>query len=82
MRLKFRQTMACPKMKHLREQIGLLVAADNKPAQNLYLKGNFHATGMVIIPFLTGYRRRTYAAILSFWAGVMLPMPILGRSLL
>jgi len=36
----------------------------------------------VIIPFLTGYGRRTYAAILSFWAGVMLPMPILGRSLL
>jgi len=36
----------------------------------------------VIIPFLMGYGRRTYAAILSFWAGVIPPMPILGRSLL
>ena len=37
---------------------------------------------VVIIPFLTGCGRRTYAAILSFWAGVMPPMPIFGRSLL
>jgi len=39
-------------------------------------------SGAVIIPFLTGCGRRTYAAILSFWAGVMPPMPIFGRSLL
>jgi hypothetical protein len=37
---------------------------------------------MVIPPFLTGCIRRTYAAILSFWAGVMPPMPMFGRSLL
>ena len=36
----------------------------------------------VIPPFLTGCIRRTYAAILSFCAGVMPPMPMFGRSLL
>ena len=37
---------------------------------------------LVISPFLTGCIRRTYAAIFSFMAGVMPPMPMLGRSLL
>ena len=36
----------------------------------------------VILPFLTGRGRRTYAAIFSFIAGVMPPMPMFGRSLL
>ena len=36
----------------------------------------------VISPFLMGCIRRTYAAIFSFMAGVMPPMPMLGRSLL
>ena len=36
----------------------------------------------VILPFLTGLGRRTYAAIFSFIAGVMPPMPMFGRSLL
>ena len=36
----------------------------------------------VIFPFLTGCIRRTYAAIFSFMAGVMPPMPMFGRSLL
>ena len=36
----------------------------------------------VIPPFLTGLFGRIYAAIANFWAGVMPPMPILGRSLL
>ncbi|WP_223426110.1 phage integrase SAM-like domain-containing protein [Tateyamaria pelophila] len=36
----------------------------------------------VIPPFLMGCIRRTYAAIFSFWAGVMPPMPMLGRSVL
>ena len=36
----------------------------------------------VIPPFLTGCSRRTYAAIFSFCAGVMPPMPMFGRSLL
>ena len=37
---------------------------------------------MVIPPFLTGCIRRIHAAIFSFRAGVMPPMPMLGRSLL
>jgi len=36
----------------------------------------------VIPPFLEGCIRRIHAAIFSFWAGVMPPMPMLGRSLL
>ena len=39
-------------------------------------------SGTVIPPFLTGCIRRIHAAIFSFWAGVMPPMPMLGRSLL
>jgi hypothetical protein len=38
--------------------------------------------GQVISPFLTGCIRRIHAAIFSFMAGVMPPMPLLGRSLL
>jgi hypothetical protein len=34
----------------------------------------------VIPPFLAGCGCRTYAAIFSFMAGVMPPMPIFGRS--
>ena len=39
-------------------------------------------SGKVIPPFLTGCIRRIHAAIFSFWAGVMPPMPMFGRSLL
>lgn len=38
--------------------------------------------GAVIPPFLAGCIRRIHAAIFSFWAGVMPPMPMFGRSLL
>ena len=37
---------------------------------------------LVIPPFLTGCVRRIHAAIFSFRAGVMPPVPMLGRSLL
>ena len=37
---------------------------------------------LVIPPFLTGLCSRIHAAIFNFCAGVMPPMPILGRSLL
>jgi len=37
---------------------------------------------MVIPPFLAGLCSRIHAAIFNFCAGVMPPMPILGRSLL
>ena len=43
---------------------------------------DFLGTHMVIPPFLTGFARRIYAANFSFCAGVMPPMPMLGRSLL
>ena len=36
----------------------------------------------VIIPFLVGLQSRAYAACFSFMAGVIPPMPMLGRSLL
>ena len=36
----------------------------------------------VIPPFLMGLSRRIHAAVFSFMAGVMPPMPMLGRSLL
>ena len=36
----------------------------------------------VIPPLLTGFVRRTHAAIFSFCAGVMPPIPMFGRSLL
>lgn len=37
---------------------------------------------LVIPPFLAGCIRRIHAAIFSFCAGVMPPMPMFGRSLL
>ena len=40
------------------------------------------AAYLVIPPFLAGWISRIYAALFSFWAGVMPPMPMLGRSLL
>ena len=38
--------------------------------------------GMVILPFIMGFRRIIHAAVFNFMAGVIPPMPILGRSLL
>jgi hypothetical protein len=35
---------------------------------------------LVIPPFLVGFWRRIHAANCSFWAGVMPPMPMFGRS--
>ncbi|QKS09519.1 DEAD/DEAH box helicase family protein [Pseudosulfitobacter pseudonitzschiae] len=46
--------------------------------------GRHHVGGdvapSVIPPFLRGLGRRIYAAILSFWAGVIPPLPMFGRS--
>ena len=54
-------------------------------AHNLILVGGT-GTGKtqlaVIPPFLARCIRRIHAAIFSFWAGVMPPMPMFGRSLL
>jgi site-specific DNA recombinase len=46
------------------------------------VEAGFSGGGKVIPPFLTGCNSRTYAAIFSFMAGVMPPMPTFGRSLL
>ncbi|TYB83748.1 hypothetical protein FQ320_23980, partial [Oceaniovalibus sp. ACAM 378] len=54
--------------------------AENMQHVALHPLDQFRA--LVILPFLTGRGRRTYAAIFSFIAGVMPPMPIFGRSLL
>ena len=54
-----------------------VLGADGEIKQQFYLKPE-----RVIPPFLTGLFGRIYAAIANFWAGVMPPMPILGRSLL
>jgi hypothetical protein len=37
---------------------------------------------LVILPFLAALQSRAYAACFSFMAGVIPPMPMLGRSLL
>ena len=54
-------------------------------AYNLILVGGTGAGKThfaVIPPFLAGCIRRIHAAIFSFWAGVMSPMLIFGRSLM
>ena len=57
-----------------------------KMFEDIYARHRYGLTAkvvsLVISPFLTGCIRRTYAAIFSFMAGVMPPMPMLGRSLL
>ena len=52
-----------------------------------FIKRNFPSLknayiAVVIPPFLMGCSRRIQAAVFSFIAGVMPPMPMLGRSLL
>ena len=43
---------------------------------------DFRINEMVIPPFLMGLSHRIHAAVFSFIAGVMPPMPMLGLSLL
>ncbi len=52
------------------------------PVRAVWLRASRWIRVPVILPFLTGCSFRTYAAIFSFCAGVMPPMPIFGRSLL
>lgn len=47
-----------------------------------FFKTGYGRDEAVIPPFLMGLSRRIHAAVLSFIAGVMPPMPMLGRSLL
>jgi hypothetical protein len=46
------------------------------------VKSENHQIRRVILPFLPGRGRKTYAAIFGFIAGVMPPMPICGRAFL
>ncbi len=58
-------------------------AASSHDAVEFYLYAKGRGVGALVIPpFLRGLGRRIYAAILSFWAGVIPPLPMLGRSLL
>ncbi len=50
--------------------------------QDFQERYTFAPPSKVIPPFLVGWISRIYAALFSFWAGVMPPMPMLGRSLL
>ncbi|EEW23712.1 hypothetical protein Rsw2DRAFT_3363 [Rhodobacter ferrooxidans] len=62
---------------------GFLDRVSKRPAVPHGLRSTFRDwVAGVIPPFLTGCIRRTYAAIFSFWAGVMPPMPKFGRLLL
>jgi len=54
--------------------------ADGEPVTNEKVRKMIG--GGVIPPFLMGSSRRIQAAVFSFIAGVMPPIPMLGRSLL
>ena len=52
-------------------------------AEKMKVKWRYIAPGKPVVPpFLAGCIRRIHAAIFIFWAGVMPPMPMFGRSLL
>ncbi len=61
-------------VKDLHAKIGELAVANDFLARKL--------KPWVIPPFLMGSSRRIQAAVFSFMAGVMPPIPMLGRSLL
>jgi transposase len=60
--------------------------AEYGPTKTLYNRwkrwSDMGVFARVIPPFLMGSACRTHAAIFSFMAGVILPMPIFGQSLL
>ncbi len=61
----------------------LHIAGTARIARDQNLREQFAVNGRLVIPpFLTGCSRRSHAAIFSFCAGVMPPMPMFGRSLL
>lgn len=63
---------------HIARRITLIAAALHPPLW----AGRIALPLRVLPPFLTACLCRVYAAIFSFCAGVMPPMPMLGRSLL
>ena len=62
----------------------LLNVLDDFNREGLGIEVDFSlpAERVVILPFLAGFGSRIHAASFSFCAGVIPPMPILGRSLL
>jgi len=65
----------------LRREIELQIAERRKAENQILISiAAVYAWVLVIPPFLRGLGRRIYAAIFSFWAGVIPPLPILGRS--
>ena len=69
-------------VRKLEETLGCSLIERAGRGLQLTVAGRAGLAEMVISPFLTGCICRTYAAIFSFMAGVMPPMPMLGRSLL
>ena len=61
---------------------GLMLSGFMLALRGLRILLPFIFGGTVIPPFLMGASRRIHAAVFSFMAGVMPPMPMLGRSLL
>ncbi len=62
--------------------LDLSMDKENQRKGNEFYNSVFGKDGVVIPPFLAGCIRRIHAAIFSFMAGVMPPMPMFGRSLL
>jgi len=73
---------------NLVEHIEKIAIADTPSAKaallirNSYLLADLVISPFSISPFSMGSSRRVQAAVFSFLAGVMPPMPMLGRSLL
>ena len=81
-------TLTLSEARARRESAKKQLADGIDPAQQVKLdrinKQESAAVTLVILPFLMGLDSRTHAAnfCFSFWAGVMPPIPMLGRSLL
>ena len=67
------------KLSHSR---AFLLRAYPLQTHEMLFDAHWHAFRVVIPPFLRGLGRRIYAAIFSFCAGVIPPLPMFGRSLL
>jgi hypothetical protein len=66
----------------LRQIIAQEVDRGSPLAGHIEVDESYFGGHRVIPPFLTGLSGRIYAASFSFWAGVIPPMPMFGRSLL
>jgi hypothetical protein len=68
---------------HLSTTVGSTLVVGFSPTETVTAVAETDTIHLAVIPpFLTGLGRRIHAARFSFWAGVIPPIPILGRSLL